>query len=243
MDDADGRALVEHGYDALSYHYRAADAGDGQYAPWLAALHRRLPGAATVLDLGCGCGVPAARFLAAAGHHVTGVDISSVQVERARRLVPTGTFLRADATRVDLPRARPHPPAPARAAPPHRAHLHLAAPGRLAAGHRRRQRVDGHRGELARRPRRHVVEPCRRVDLPLLAAAGHRAGRRHVGQVAVSRPPDTPMSPTWRAQPGAQPRRGWGRRGFGTKVPFDISSSVVCCFPMRGARGLEACIQ
>lgn len=103
MDDPDERGLVEHGYDALSYHYRADDAGDGQYAPWLAALHRRLPGAAAVLDLGCGCGVPAARFLAAAGHHVTGVDISAVQVERARRLVPTGTFLRADATRVDLP--------------------------------------------------------------------------------------------------------------------------------------------
>ncbi|MDI5936793.1 hypothetical protein [Micromonospora sp. DH13] len=68
MGDPDGRALVERGYDALSYHYRADDAGDGQYAPWLAALHRRLPGAAAVLDLGCGCGcgVPAARFLAAA---------------------------------------------------------------------------------------------------------------------------------------------------------------------------------
>ncbi len=75
-------------------------------------------------------------------------------------------------------RARPHPPAPARAAPPHRAHLHLAAPGRLAAGHRRRQRVDGHRGELARRSRRHVVEPGRRVDLPLLAAGGRAAGHR-----------------------------------------------------------------
>ncbi|MEV5818062.1 class I SAM-dependent methyltransferase [Micromonospora haikouensis] len=118
MDDADGRVLVEHGYDALSYHYRADDAGDGQYAPWLAALHRRLPGAATVLDLGCGCGcgcgVPAARFLAAAGHHVTGVDISAVQVERARRLVPTGTFRRADATRVDLPSSTcPCPSSPA----------------------------------------------------------------------------------------------------------------------------------
>ncbi|MER7270664.1 class I SAM-dependent methyltransferase [Micromonospora carbonacea] len=57
-------------------------------------LHRRLPdAAAAVLDLGCGCGVPAARFLAAAGHRVTGVDISAVQVGRARRLVPTGTFL------------------------------------------------------------------------------------------------------------------------------------------------------
>lgn len=105
MDDDDERDVVRRGYDALSYHYRADDADDGRYAPWLADLHRRIPASAAVLDLGCGCGVPVARFLARAGHRVTGVDISDVQVERARRLVPTGTFLRADATRLDLPPA------------------------------------------------------------------------------------------------------------------------------------------
>ncbi|MCX4470844.1 class I SAM-dependent methyltransferase [Micromonospora sp. NBC_01655] len=102
MGGNDERDLVRRGYDALSYHYRPDDADDGQYAPWLADLHQRLPASAAVLDLGCGCGVPVARFLAHAGHQVTGVDISDVQVERARRLVPTATFLRADATRLDL---------------------------------------------------------------------------------------------------------------------------------------------
>src|SRR5437764_8572996 len=96
---------VRRGYDALSYHYRADDADDGRYAPWLAALHRRVPTPAEVLDLGCGCGVPVARSLADAGHHVTGIDVSEVQIERARRLVPAGTFLRADATRLNLPSA------------------------------------------------------------------------------------------------------------------------------------------
>jgi SAM-dependent methyltransferase len=47
--------------------------------------------------------VPVARYLANAGHHVTGVDISDVQIERARRLVPAGVFLRDDATRLQLP--------------------------------------------------------------------------------------------------------------------------------------------
>jgi 2-polyprenyl-3-methyl-5-hydroxy-6-metoxy-1,4-benzoquinol methylase len=51
-----------------------------------------------VLDLGCGCGVPVARTLAGAGHQVTGVDISEVQVRRARALVPAATFIQADAT-------------------------------------------------------------------------------------------------------------------------------------------------
>ncbi|PWR06533.1 hypothetical protein DKT68_22055 [Micromonospora acroterricola] len=96
MGSDDERDLVRRGYDALSYRYRADDADDGQYAPWLVGLHRRLPASAAALDLGCGCGVPVARFLADAGHHVTGVDISDVQIERARHLVPTGTFLRAD---------------------------------------------------------------------------------------------------------------------------------------------------
>lgn len=36
---------------------------------------------------------------------MTGVDISGVQIERARRLVPAGTFIRADATEVSFPAA------------------------------------------------------------------------------------------------------------------------------------------
>jgi len=105
VGDSDERDLVRRGYDALSYHYRSDDADDGEYAPWLVDLQGRLPVSGAVLDLGCGCGVPVARFLADAGYHVTGVDISDVQIERARRLVPAGTFVRADATRLDLPSA------------------------------------------------------------------------------------------------------------------------------------------
>jgi SAM-dependent methyltransferase len=105
MAGGDGREIVRRGYDALSYHYRADDAGDGQYSPWLAELLGRLPETADILDLGCGCGVPVARGLANAGHRVTGVDISDVQIARARRLVPAGTFVRADALQIELPRA------------------------------------------------------------------------------------------------------------------------------------------
>ncbi len=95
--------MVRRGYDALSYHYRSDDADEDEYAPWLADLKARLPPRGSVLDVGCGCGVPVARSLAGAGHDVTGVDISEVQTERARRLVPGATFLRADATQLDFP--------------------------------------------------------------------------------------------------------------------------------------------
>src|SRR4051812_26801143 len=95
---SDETDLVRRGYDALSYHYRDDDAGDDEYGPWLDKLASRLPPRGAVLDLGCGCGIPVARSLATAGHDVTGVDISDVQIERARHLVPDATFLRADAT-------------------------------------------------------------------------------------------------------------------------------------------------
>ena len=95
--------MVRRGYDALSLRYRAGDALPGPYAAWLAQLQTALPPRGRVLDLGCGCGVPVARTLALAGHDVLGVDVSQVQVDRARRLVPQAQFLRADVTALRLP--------------------------------------------------------------------------------------------------------------------------------------------
>jgi 2-polyprenyl-3-methyl-5-hydroxy-6-metoxy-1,4-benzoquinol methylase len=100
MTSPDPREVVRRGYDALSRRYRADDAGEGEYGPWLDELRAVLRPGADVLDLGCGCGVPVSRALAAAGCRVTGVDLSAVQVERARALVPAATFLQADATEV-----------------------------------------------------------------------------------------------------------------------------------------------
>ena len=49
--------------------------------------------------------MPLARDLAGDGHEVTGVDLSAVQIERARQLVPAARFLQADATEVEFPAA------------------------------------------------------------------------------------------------------------------------------------------
>jgi SAM-dependent methyltransferase len=91
------KAIVRRGYDRVSHAYRADDADDGIYADWIEMLERRIEPGASVLDLGCGCGVPVARRLARR-YAITGVDLSAVQIERARTLVPGATFICADMT-------------------------------------------------------------------------------------------------------------------------------------------------
>ncbi|WP_327186916.1 class I SAM-dependent methyltransferase [Streptomyces sp. NBC_01334] len=102
MDIEDPKELVRRGYDALSLHYDRTYGAETKYRPWIHALSGRVPAGGTVLDLGCGSGVPVARDLAAAGHRVTGVDLSEVQIRRARERVPQAEFVHADATAVDF---------------------------------------------------------------------------------------------------------------------------------------------
>jgi SAM-dependent methyltransferase len=99
----DPRDIVRSGYDAVSTAYRPDNAPEDGYAVWLDDLAARLPDGADVLDLGCGCGIPAARWLCRQGFRVTGVDLSPVQIARARQLVPTATFVCMDMTEFDMP--------------------------------------------------------------------------------------------------------------------------------------------
>jgi SAM-dependent methyltransferase len=107
-DDAAARAaqrdLVRRGYDALSHTYRN-DLGESSaegsettttYAGWIDELVSYLEPGARVLDIGCGAGVPADRLLVEAGMDVTGIDISPVQIDRARDLVSGATFVCCD---------------------------------------------------------------------------------------------------------------------------------------------------
>ena len=104
------RDLVRRGYDAISLAYRGDDgeaacssAEDvSRYAGWVAELAGLLPAGGTVLDLGCGAGIPATRELTDHGLRVAGVDFSAVQLARARRLVPAASLVRADMTALHL---------------------------------------------------------------------------------------------------------------------------------------------
>ncbi|MHB8275643.1 MAG: class I SAM-dependent methyltransferase [Dermatophilaceae bacterium] len=101
----DQTARVRAGYNSSSRAYRADTADETtqrQYAGWLGLVRDRAPVGGDVLDLGCGNGIPTAKWLSDNGFRVIGVDLSDTMVERARELVPGATFLRGDVTDVDF---------------------------------------------------------------------------------------------------------------------------------------------
>lgn len=98
----DVRTVVRDGYDLVSHAYRGdtfEDFARSGYAHWLRRLEKRIAPGSRVLELGCGNGIPVAAELAKR-HRVTGVDLSPVQIERARGLVPDARFVCDDMCRV-----------------------------------------------------------------------------------------------------------------------------------------------
>jgi ubiquinone/menaquinone biosynthesis C-methylase UbiE len=88
-------------FDQLAELYQ----GEHSHNPVQNALVERiaalLPAGGSVLDLGCGTGVPTARILTESGHRVVGVDVSEGMLKLAREQVPAAEFVRADVR--DLP--------------------------------------------------------------------------------------------------------------------------------------------
>ncbi len=102
----DPKRIVADGYDAVAERYFAwSDASPSPVRrAWLERALALIPPGTDVLDLGCGAGVPMTKALAA-GRRVTGVDLSTRQLELARGAVPEASFVQADMTRLELPAA------------------------------------------------------------------------------------------------------------------------------------------
>ena len=60
-----------------------------------------LPAGGRILDVGCGCGVPIASYLADRGFRVTGLDGSPELLDLARRAVPDAAFAQGDMRTAD----------------------------------------------------------------------------------------------------------------------------------------------
>ena len=83
--------LVRKGYENAAERYLAQR---DQFAstPYLDMLAERLKPGATVLDAGCGAGIPIDRYLVQHGYCVIGLDIAKKQIALARTLVPQATY-------------------------------------------------------------------------------------------------------------------------------------------------------
>lgn len=89
------RDLVRQGYDQMARSYMAEreQLKSGKYVQKLLKL---LPRKASVLDVGCGAGIPIDDLIIKAGHEVVGIDISPKMVELAKRNCPEGSYLVGD---------------------------------------------------------------------------------------------------------------------------------------------------
>ena len=98
--------IVEAGYDRIAQRY--LEWSGLRPSPvrqhWLGRALDLIPTGSEVLELGCGAGLPMTKALAD-GRRVTGVDISAVQIDLARRHVPEATFIHADMTQLKFPPA------------------------------------------------------------------------------------------------------------------------------------------
>jgi ubiquinone/menaquinone biosynthesis C-methylase UbiE len=98
------KRLIAQSYDRIAERYlewRAEQHREGA-AQWTALLGGRLEQRSSVLDVGCGARIPLTR-MPAETFDVTGVDISTRQIELARRNEPNARFISADICSLDFP--------------------------------------------------------------------------------------------------------------------------------------------
>ncbi|MFQ5884193.1 MAG: class I SAM-dependent methyltransferase [Thermoplasmata archaeon] len=102
----DMREIVERGYEEGDYvgAYRLDDNMDNYPLEKknIDRLIESLPKNASILDLGCGPGIPYDKYLVERAFKVTGVDSSQKHINLAKRNVPGATFVRGDMTSVDF---------------------------------------------------------------------------------------------------------------------------------------------
>lgn len=87
--------LVEQGYNKIAedyYNHRDLNKFNNELEEFASLL----PKNAHVLDVGCGAGIPTAKFLINRGIKVTGIDLSDKMLSLARLNVPSAEFIKMD---------------------------------------------------------------------------------------------------------------------------------------------------
>lgn len=84
---------VRRGYNQVAQRYFVQYKDRFKNEKHLNALVKRLsPKARTILDVGCGAGIPIDSYLVKRGLDVVGIDISEEQIKLARRNVPQASY-------------------------------------------------------------------------------------------------------------------------------------------------------
>ena len=104
------RNIVREGYEKGDYpgHFRLSSEPNHIEQKYLDRLANHLPEKATILDLGCGTGVPFDSYLVQKGFSVTGIDFATNHVKQARENVPEATFIEGDFSKMDFENERFH---------------------------------------------------------------------------------------------------------------------------------------
>lgn len=93
--------VTKRGYDKIAETYQA-NRHEFDNTKELQEFASLLPKYARILDVGCGAGVPVAKFLVESGFRIVGIDFSEKMLELARRNVAQATFIMKDMTKLDL---------------------------------------------------------------------------------------------------------------------------------------------
>lgn len=88
MENSD---LVREGYNKVAKTY-SAQRDLFKNDKYLTELTKLLKPNSTVLDIGCGSGIPVDKYLINKGFKVIGIDISEEQIKLAKQNIPEGTF-------------------------------------------------------------------------------------------------------------------------------------------------------
>lgn len=98
---ADKESVVRNGYDEIAREYHASR-NRFDHRKELKEFAAMLPKNARVLDVGCGAGVPVAKFLVESGFDVTGIDFSENMLRLAEKNVQKARFIKGDMTELDF---------------------------------------------------------------------------------------------------------------------------------------------
>jgi SAM-dependent methyltransferase len=72
--------------------------------PWLDQFLSRVPATGSILDLGCGAGLPISGYLIRQGRAVTGIDSSPAMIDICRKRFPDQAWIVADMRTLELRR-------------------------------------------------------------------------------------------------------------------------------------------